>query len=440
MKHAMKNLKLALLTATLSFAAVAQDSDPVAEQIRLTQDAVRVALTEVETNNQTQTLRSVDGDAKLELLRRQSVTALRLFEERVRLRILMPLQILISQYNQTHQNTQLPARVKAQTLANLFTQITEMALSRQPDYYQEVVNLHSPMGNFPVSLYVTRNSMNGQFTAHTVQNGLGQSTEIEVSASKSWSENAFDKITLVKNLATHLGERLNQEISRGCYTSTCFYQTLNHHVMWSSLVSASLARALVITLADGKTLTISPENKNTETFSQPTHHLLASSVLTQVKGNGAIFDLPADIREDRRVALQRLEATANATNFVASSCVRSVRTQRDDLCRSSEGCLTASELRVMMARSTAPRAACLDLRLILPSNLNAAFPEMGQGRLSVLERLEAAINAYPFDLRTCQATARTLKRNLCNTRPCLSDSEKQVLIQRLNNPSNAACL
>jgi hypothetical protein len=346
-----------LLAALISFAAIAQDIDPVAEQIRLTQDSVRVALNEIE-NGSEMSISSVDGDAKLARLRTESAAALRTFEERVRLRILMPMQILVSQYNQTYRNSSLERDAKILILRNLKLQLSEMALAREPDYFLEVARLHSPLGDLPVAMLTGWGE--GSMAMKEVYGSQGN-------VLRTWGTGFFVSLRnegnrshdAAKAYGAGFSAELTREVARSCYTSTCFFQTLNQHVMWASLVSTSITRDLNIQLLDGDEIKISP-NYEGEGFLHK-RYIIATSILTQVNASSIVLNLPQDIREDRVASLRRLEAALNVATYRERDCKRAVRPIKESLCRSNGGCLTSAEQALIVDRLVAStRSLCLN--------------------------------------------------------------------------------
>lgn len=362
----MKNLKSIILVATLSFSAFAQVEDPMAEQIRLTQDSVSIAISELENSATLQSSRSHDGDLKLAATNAAITAALRNFEERVRMRILIPLQMLVSQYNRTYSSSNLPEREKRSVLESLRQQITTMVKAKEKDYFEEVVRLHAPIGQLPVGATVTKNGgtygFNGFFTANLSRTpitfvGFPRYTD------SSLAYEAFNASASVMNFMTENHMSVVAVLSLGCYTSTCYLQTLNQATMWTSLIRASLARDLHVTLADGTPFTIKPKFEVVEFEGNWTQqkHLIASGILQQATTPEVVVSLPVDIRPDRLATLKRIESTINVNDFNERNCQRAMRPLKDTLCRSTDGCLSLAEKSILMIRLTIPfREACLN--------------------------------------------------------------------------------
>ncbi len=396
----MKNFKLiALLTLPLSFAAVAQ-TDPVADQIRLTQDAVRIALQEVENGSRDQGTQSADGDAKVRAFNAAAATALRTFEANVRTRILAPLQVLVNQYNQVVRNTTYNQATRAQILTNLQGQINSYVAEREIAYHEEKIALYRPLGNLPVAIQTISNVLNNsEYSGHAVQNG--ESCEGLFSNRYCWNTyNYTPAVNLVSGTNTRewrLGPTLNtrreslstiqmpnlspssivasqllgnplvgpngqatRTILENCYSSTCFYQSLNNAILWVTMVDSSLARDLNIRLADGRDITIRPFHPGAGTSR---YIVIASEVLTRVQGGNMVINLPGDVSDDRLAVLRRIDVALAATPFNARTCQRAVNAAKAELARLPEGAISAAETALFTYRANgigADRAACLN--------------------------------------------------------------------------------
>lgn len=146
----MKTLKKTTLAAiailTLN-SAIAQ-TDPVIQQISITQDAVKVALEEM-AQGKDQALNSADGSEKMKLFSEEASRALVKFEEAVRVRVLQSFSVLVNQYNRTLTNRALGDAQK-EVLSSLRTQMDNVAKDKSLVYREAYLELFSVLPDMPV--------------------------------------------------------------------------------------------------------------------------------------------------------------------------------------------------------------------------------------------------------------------------------------------------
>lgn len=343
-------LSLLALCLGLSFSAVAQDS--VVEQIRLTQDSVRIALNEVENGASAEQGGSIDGDAKVAAFNAANKLVLKKFEEAIRMQVLVPMQMLVNQYNSVIKNTSYPAEMKTQLAENLLSQLTSMAKERQAIYFEIVQRLHINMTNFPmVAKFQTHNiCYAGQFLGFetAAQEAIGQyptwNVERDPGTECSFGGSAANSAI---GYTGEFSKILRNSVSQGCYTSTCFFQTINTFVQWTSMVNSILNRDLLITLADGKKLVIKAEYF----VANIRKELMATKALAKTMPGKHIPMLFSEMGEDRLSTLKKIEAQLQSPFFKkASNCQKVVSGLRGTLCRTPEGCLSESEKSVLTDR------------------------------------------------------------------------------------------
>src|SRR5687768_6763987 len=99
-------------------------ADPVIEQINVTQDAVKVALEELD-QGKVSTQPGTDFEIKNKAFSEAAAKALVKFEEAVRVRVLQSLSSVIGQYNKTY-NSRALGNARQEILKNLKDQIEKI--------------------------------------------------------------------------------------------------------------------------------------------------------------------------------------------------------------------------------------------------------------------------------------------------------------------------
>ncbi len=430
----MKTRFTALFALTLSCASLAQ-TDPVAEQISLTRDAVRLAVQELE-NGPTQPADTADVRAKVAAFNREATAALSAFEANVRTRILTPLQVLVTNYNALYRS----AGPQAPALRSLGNQITSLVDQLGDAYREETIRLYRPLRNIPAvvrtqpfvseEINVTER-LNGYFSGTVTPAGrhceysfdsivlgggrpycsnkfraeaavflvsgsgaeerivlkrFGENSErglndlIHPTMRPSISNGFFNQVTAeshllferdfgretttptaLLNFLTAPANPLTHALLDGCFSSTCFYQTIATASLWDQLVQSRLARDLAIRTADGNVFTISAGRKYRE--GTPDRYVIAGQLLGHATSGQLVSDLPGEVSADRLAVLARIDAAVTGTPFNRRNCQRAVRAAKAELARLPEGPISAAETALFTYRANgigSGRAACLN--------------------------------------------------------------------------------
>lgn len=347
------------LSALLSFGAVAQTrsaTDPISEQIRLTQDSVRIALNEVENGASQSTSSSPDGDEKIAAFNAANRAALQTFEREVRLQVLTPLQILVNQYNANLTNTTYPAEVRNQMKESLLQQLRSLANERQNIYLGAMQRLHSGMGNFPILAKYQDSSCRRYSSSSNYLRSVLTASGREIYVSGSFSlpsnqdETGCDETSLSKRIAEvakdDVSTTMRAAILEGCFTSTCYFQTSAAYLVWSSLVKSLFGKPLLITLADGVRIEIKAVSHGLQDNERRV--IVATELVAQAVPDSSITRLNLTMGVDRLNALRSLRAAVLSPTFTtATACKAATADAKDLACRTSEGCLNAQEMQMI---------------------------------------------------------------------------------------------
>lgn len=368
MKFKIRKIALATLCILQVGQAFAQDS--VQEQIRLTQDAVRISLNEIENGASQYSTGSLDGDEKVTAFNEANKVLLQKFEEAIRLQILTPLQVLVNEYNRTVANPVYTREVKAGLLSNLKAQIQQVADSRQLAYFNIIQGLYGGMGRFPV---VTREVSDYRCEEIPTDFNIGfEDAKMKLTYEPTNFINSNGKYC--RRPSGHMNHGtfgfLNLIVSRdflidGCFTSTCFLQTLNAYTVWNGIIENILKRDLDIKLQDGQNINIGINgNFISDDGEKIERKFVVTAMLQKSTPNDAIMGLLPDMGQDRLSALRKIESQLTATKL-ARNCKAVVASAKNLTCRTPEGCLTAIEKALLQKRisgmpSQKQRIKCLN--------------------------------------------------------------------------------
>jgi len=301
----MKQLSSALLAFSLSFSAIAQDTDPVAEQIRLTQDAVRISVAEIETSVSSRAS-GPDTAKKLQKIREESLVRLREFERSV-VAILSPIQPLVQRYRLIHGDQSISAENKRLILNGLLDQIRGMAGARAGVYQNAIWSLMQQWGYPTPSIY------------HADRGDI---------------------------------------IFKQCYSLNCFYETQTEIVIWASTVAANFAKPITIVLADGRSVQITHRRWRGEELVSDVELVLGS---VSRDFPGAYIGQTLEV-----ITPERFEVLESVRNFFTQnfrnqrSCKRGIAPLLQRLCRTTGGCILGGEKRVIGLGTTDEQKACLN--------------------------------------------------------------------------------
>ncbi len=401
----MKTARTALLALCLSGAVGAQ-TEPLAEQIRLTQDAIRLAIQEMETLR-ARTTSSPDLDAKLRVFNASIDAELRAFEADVRGQILAPLQVLVGQYNLA---LAYRGESRPRILANLENQIRVLAAAKQRDYGRLVERLYAPLGDVPtvVETVYAGSMSNAYVESHVgglaqysgtfertgrdcrynpclpvytftpvvnVVTGRGQVSALRYGPTNPDSRNMYDTYRFVQpspqygyipfrnvEVLRPMAARATDALLAGCYSHTCFFQYQQHALRWATAVGENLTRPLTIRLAEmDRDVVIRPARQGPQPG--PMRFVMPTEVLNLAVGGDVVLNLPEDVSRERLTLLGRIDAALAATPFNGRACRRTVAAARAELARLPDGALTAGESALFNHRANrlgADRAACLN--------------------------------------------------------------------------------
>lgn len=373
----MKTLKKTTLAAiailTLN-SAIAQ-TDPVIQQISITQDAVKVALEEM-AQGKDQAMNSADGAEKMRLFSEDASRALVRFEEAVRVRVLQSFSVLVNQYNRTLANRAL-GDAQNEVLSSLRTQMDNVAKDKSLVYREAYLELFSVLPDMPVQ-YDRMHFSSDYNNSNYVESGyeykkvnpscvgflsggcdhdylLYFDGDLYFSKSKTKkisgkfvSDDRVGVMTAMERLGAFSRNSVRPLILEGCFTSSCFFVTQSQYTIWNTMVNSSLARNIDIKLNDGKTITITKDiARNGQVFN------LVSSYLSGIKTEGLINDLPLETSPERFAILKRMDSQMRT-----GKC-RDAKKASVELCQTTrEGCLVAAEKALFVDRH-GRAASCL---------------------------------------------------------------------------------
>lgn len=375
----MKNIKTLTLAvlATIQMTAAIAGTDPVVEQINITQDAVKVALEEMEQGKNTVAM-SADTDKKMKAFSKDASAALVRFEEAVRTRVLQSFSVLVNQYNRTYENRAL-GDAREEILTNLRQQLSLIQKDKSQIYREAYLELYSVLPDFPVQ-YDTKTQLksnyyyddgNGNdsfwhdytlsksnFSCIAAFNGgcnrdvnYLYAGDVYFAKSKTKKLSTSQFIAHKDNSRTYSVEKMFEVagmftmtdsrdlLLEGCYTSSCYFATQAQYTVYKSMVESSLARNIVITLIDGTKINISKDvSRNGRFFN------VLSSFLNGVKTEGLINDLPLEATPERVAILSEMNGI-----MTKGSC--RVKKQLNALCdETREGCLKDAEAALFKSR------------------------------------------------------------------------------------------
>lgn len=361
----MKTLKkttLAVIAILTLNSAIAQ-TDPVIQQISITQDAVKVALEEM-AQGKDQALNSADGIEKMRAFSQDASVALVKFEEAVRTRVLQSFTVLVNQYNRTLANRAL-GDAQRDVLSSLRTQMENVAIDKSLVYREAYLELFSVLPNMPVQYDRERINSYSDVESdydHNKKNPgcteifggdcekyyvlkfegdlyFSKSKTMKVSG-KFRSDYRVGVLQAMENLGLFARDSVRSLILEGCFTSSCFFVTQSQFTIWNTMVNSSLARDIYIKLNDGNTITITKEiSRNGKVFD------LVSSYLSGIKTEGLINDLPLEATPERFAILKRMDSQMRA-----GKC-KDAKKASVELCQTTrEGCLVAAEKALFVDR------------------------------------------------------------------------------------------
>ncbi len=400
----MKTRFTALLTLTLSCASLAQ-TDPVAEQVQLTQDAVRLALQEIEIH-QARVGESADWAAKYRAFSAAAAAEMQAYEGKIRSEILAPLQVLIAQYNTTVSSSTLNERAKADLLRSLKSQLDALAASKNVVYGRLVESLARPLGELPLAMESVRSpdqetarralgrsysenahysgtfsrSLGGTYRFTPAVRAISANGRVEVltvGAPIAVTDHAmslyryyprpqetggYDAYNFFRRdhfLADSLA-RTHQVLLEGCYSVTCFFQSQQTAMSWEVVITHRLGRPITIRLADGESVRIQRSHESTDGSAR---YLVLADRLMGVNADSVVLALPAEVPAERLTFLRRVDAALASAPFDLRACRAAVGAARAEIARLREGGLSPAESALFASRANAlgaDRAACLD--------------------------------------------------------------------------------
>jgi hypothetical protein len=346
----IKPMMLAVMMGLQMTAVSAQDNNPVIEQINITRDAVQVALEEF-SQGKVDSQFSYDSQVKLNEFNEAASKALVKFELDVRMKVLQSLAVLVNQYNSTYANESLGS-ARYQILANLRTQINSIATNKSYTYREAYLELYKVLPELPIAVDYNDES---DFQRGVFSSGYYYDYNGHVYMTKSGSQKLSYKEKSTRK-GVSFGVSIHDVISRagfitkdqartrileGCYSSTCYFQLISQYTIWKTMIESSIARDIVIQLANGESVTISKNVRRNREFK----HII-DDYLTGISTEGLVNNLPYEASEERVEILNNI----NKELQDRGNC-KTLNKLKEDLCQTTrEGCLQASEVELFKDR------------------------------------------------------------------------------------------